>query len=169
MQPSPRTYRAFLVALMMLTASAFQSARSTLEVAGELTLVTSSAGPGRDARGRDAWISGATGSNRSTGKSEFMNRAAVVTADTSLLVAGTGPHQGTITMADGANRLICAWRGRVTTVMGADGTPRSTSVGTWTVLSSSGRYAGATGRGTYTGRYASSTTSVMEWAGMITP
>ena len=98
-----------------------------------------------------------------------MNGAAAVTADTSLLVDGSGPHQGSITLSDGTSRLICAWKGRVTTVLGADKLPRSMSEGTWTVVRGTGRYANAAGQGTYTGRYVSSTTSVMTWAGTITP
>jgi len=159
-----------LLSLVLVSASAYRPAHTALEVGGTLTLTTNSAtAPGKDAAGRPAWIGGSYGSNRSTGKTEFMNAAKVVTADTSSLVDGTGPHHGTITFSDGPNGLLCAWKGRVTTVLGADKMPRSTSVGTWTVLRSSGRYAGATGGGTYKGRFTSSTTSVMEWVGTLTP
>lgn len=166
----PRSYRALLLSLMLLSVSADRSIGIALEVGGTLALtMKGTPGPGKDAAGRAAWISAASGTNRSTAKSEFMNGAAVVTADTADLVNGTGPHHGWVEFSDGANSLRCAWKGQITTVLGADDRPRSTAVGTWTVLGGSGRYAGARGQGTYRGRYTSSSTSVMDWAGSISP
>lgn len=168
MQLRPRAYRPLLLSLMLLPASAYRVAKTTIEVGGTITLTTTAdSRPGKDAAGRAAYVGGSSGRNESSGKTEFLDGATVVTADTSNLVDGTGPHHGAITLSDGVDGLRCSWKGRVTTVVGADRIPHSTSVGTWTVIRGSGRYAGATGRGTYTGRFTSSTTMVMEWTGKL--
>ena len=98
-----------------------------------------------------------------------MNGATIVTADTSNLVDGNGPHHGSITMSKGADGVVYAWKGQVTTVLAADQKPESTFEGTWTTLQGSGRYQGVRGRGTYQGRFTtpSADASVFEWKGTI--
>lgn len=163
------TQRQLLCSMMLLPAIAHPPRTGgRLDVAGTIALTAS---PGtalkKDAAGRAAFIGESKGKNQSTGTTEFMNGATVASADTANLVDGTGPHHGTITMSQGADQVVFAWTGRVTTVPAADKTPHSTYAGTWTVLRGSGRHAGASGHGTYTGRFTSGTESVTEWAGTI--
>ena len=169
MQSRRRAYRRLCLSLVLLPASVSPPERpATLDVAGTISLTAGpSTGPGRDAAGRVAYVGGSSGTNRSAGPTAFMDGAATVTADTSTLVDGTGPHHGTITMSKGADAMLYAWRGQVTTVVDAERRPTSTMAGSWTALRGSGRYAGASGRGTYTGRFTSSTESVIEWRGAI--
>jgi hypothetical protein len=161
--------RLLVCSLMLLPAIVSRpQADAGLDVAGSIALTASpSTGPATDASGRAAFIGTSKGKNQSTGAAEFMNGAAVATADTASLVNGTGPHHGSITMSEGTDQVVFAWKGHVTTVMGADKTPRSTFAGTWTVRGASGRHAGAKGSGRYTGRFTSGTESVIDWEGTI--
>ncbi len=157
-----------LVSLLLPTVGHRPDAGTLQDMAGTIALTADPAAvPGKDAAGQPAFIGESKGKNQSTGSTEFMNGAAIVTADTANLVNGTGPHHGWITMSKGADAVVFAWKGQVTTVLAADKTPRSTMAGTWTALRGSGRYAGANGRGTYTGRFTSATASVIEWKGTI--
>ena len=168
MRSRRRAYRRLLFSLVLLPASVAPREPTTLEVAGTITLTTDpSTGPGRDAAGRVAYVGGSSGTNHSVGRTAFMDDAETATVDTSNLVDGTGPHHGTITMTKGADAMLYAWRGQVTTVVDAERRPTSTMTGTWTALRGSGRYAGASGQGTYKGRFTSSTRSVIEWKGTI--
>ncbi|MBA3343714.1 MAG: hypothetical protein H0T44_00230 [Gemmatimonadales bacterium] len=164
------TQRRLLVSLMLLPTIGYgPSTGTSLDVAGSIAL-TASITPalGKDAAGRAAFIGKSKGTNQSTGAAEFMNGAEIVTADTANLVDGTGPHQGSITMSKGADKVVYAWKGQVTTKLAADKKPNSTFEGTWNTLNGSGAYAGVSGRGTYQGRFSSATASVIEWEGTIT-
>lgn len=70
-------------------------------------------------------------------------------------------------MSKGGDQVLFKWSGKVTTVMGPDQKPSSTFEGTWTALSGGGRYDEVSGSGSYTGRFTSSTASVIEWRGSV--
>ena len=157
-----------LAALVTAFGPAIASAR--LDVGGTIALTAdAAAAPVAGPDGRPLFIGTSHGTNRSAGKTEFMHGAEVATADTASLVDGTGEHHGYITMSKGGDRVVFKWGGQVTTVMGPDNKPSSTFKGTWTALSGAGKYGKVSGGGTYTGRFTSSTASVIEWTGNVNP
>ena len=161
--------RLLLCSLMLLPTLGFRpTAGAKLDVAGTVVIAAlPGAGVKKDAAGQPAFIGESKGKNSSTGSARFMDGATVVSADTSRLVDGTGPHHGWVTMTQGPDRVVFEWKGQVTTVIAADKTPRSTFAGTWKILQASGSHAGTGGHGTYTGRFTSGTESVTEWKGTI--
>ncbi len=145
-------------------------ARDRLDVAGTIALTAdAAAAPVMGPDGRPLFIGTSHGTNQSAGKTEFMSGAEVASADTASLVDGNGAHHGYITMSKGGDRVVFKWSGQVTTVMGPDKKPSSTFKGIWTALSGGGKYAKASGGGSYTGRFTSSTASVIEWTGSLNP
>lgn len=166
--PSLRYLRLLLPVTLLVSASGPQAAPERLAVAGTVSLTAkASANSGKGADGRPLFVGQSEGENRSTGKDEFMNGAEVASADTASLVDGNGPHHGYITMSKGGDRVVFKWSGAVTTVAASDRVPETTAKGTWTVLRGMGKYDGASGGGTYTCRFTSSTVSVINWKGEI--
>lgn len=109
----------------------------------------------------------AQGTNRSTGSTEYMAGGSVVNVETHDLTRGNGSHQGYSTFALGSDTTISKWSGKVTTVLGADQRPATTFEGTWTKSRGTGRYAAASGHGTYQGRMTSDKGYIIEWAGRM--
>jgi hypothetical protein len=109
----------------------------------------------------------ATGTNRSTGRDPYMDRAEVANTETADLTQGNGPHQGYVIFSSGGDRTVNKWHGKITTVLGADKQPVTTFQGTWTKLNGTGRYAGVKGQGTYRGRMTGQNTYLVEWKGEI--
>lgn len=120
-----------------------------------------------DAAGPVLFANQAKGTNSSTGKNEYMDGAEVTSLEIADLTQGTGTHQGYITFAKNGDGGVNRWKGRVSTTLSANGQPVTTFEGTWTKISGSGRYEGATGRGKYRGRVVSPTEYVIEWDGEI--
>jgi hypothetical protein len=157
-----------LALLLLLSTTGYRSHAHALAVGGTITLTaTDAGGQGKDASGHPAFIGGSQGKNQSTGALDFMNGAAVVTADTSNLVNGTGSHHGSVIMSKGADKVMFAWTGQVQTVIAQGKVPSSTFQGTWKAMTGAGRYAGIKGQGTYTGHFTTASTSVAEWKGSI--
>jgi hypothetical protein len=90
-----------------------------------------------------------------------MDGADVVSADTVSLVNGNGTHHGILTMSKGGDKVSFKWSGQVTTTVGQNKKPDTSFQGTWTAI------AGASGSGTYVGRFTSPVASVVEWKGEI--
>jgi hypothetical protein len=109
----------------------------------------------------------ASGTNRSTGKSSYMDGAQVINREIADLTQGNGPHQGYITEIQGPDTSVTRWQGKVTTTLGADRKPITSFTGSWSKQSGTGRYAGVTGAGTYSGRMTSPTEYTVEWSGEI--
>lgn len=109
----------------------------------------------------------ATGTNRSTGRDRYMDRADVANTETADLTQGNGPHQGYVIFSSGGERTVNKWQGKITTVLGADKQRVTTFQGTWTKLSGTGSYAGVKGQGTYSGRMTGQNTYLVEWKGEI--
>jgi hypothetical protein len=123
--------------------------------------------PVSDAAGPVLLLTQSTGSNRSTGKFDYMPGAEVINREIADLTQGNGPHQGYITEIKGADTSVTRWQGQVTTTLGADQKPATRFEGKWTKVSGTGRYEGVTGNGTYTGRMLSPTEYTVEWKGEI--
>lgn len=106
-----------------------------------------------------------TGTNRNTGKADYMAGADATTREIADLTQGNGSHQGYITFAKGGDTTVSRWQGKVVTTLGADRKPATQFEGTWTLASGTGKYDGISGKGTYKGRLVSPTELSVEWAG----
>lgn len=148
---------------------AMSPAPQRLSVSGVSVLKYSrqQAAPAGDPAGPVLLLNEARGSNRNTGTTEYMANADVTLREIADLTRGNGPHQGYITMAKGADTTISQWHGKVSTTMGSDQQPVTRFEGTWSTLQGAGRYAGATGHGTYRGKMLSPTEYAVEFSGDI--
>ena len=123
--------------------------------------------PVADMAGPVLVLTQAAGTNRNTGKSDYMAGGEVINREIADLTQGNGPHQGYLTEVKGADTTVTRWQGRVTTTLGSDQKPATRFEGTWTKVSGTGRYAGVSGSGRYTGRMLSPTEYTVEWSGDI--
>jgi hypothetical protein len=108
-----------------------------------------------------------SGTNRSTGKSPYMDGARVINREIADLTQGNGSHQGYLTDIHGSDTTVTRWQGKVTTKLGPDQKPVTAFAGTWSKVAGTGRYEGVTGTGSYTGRMTSPTAYTVEWTGEI--
>lgn len=108
-----------------------------------------------------------SGTNRSTGKSAYMDGAEVINRQIADLTQGNGPQQGYITEIHGADTTVTRYQGKVVTTLGADQKPITRFEGTWSKLRGTGQYEGVTGAGSYTGKMTSPTEYTVEWSGEI--
>ena len=109
----------------------------------------------------------ASGTNRNTGKSSYMDGGEVINREIADLTQGNGPHQGYITEIHGPDTAVTRWQGKVTTTLGPDRQPVTTFAGSWSKLRGAGRYEGVTGAGSYKGRMTSPSEYTVEWSGEI--
>jgi hypothetical protein len=123
--------------------------------------------PVADQAGPILLLTQAAGTNRSTGKSEYMDGAQVMSREIADLTQGNGPHQGYITEIKGADTSVARYQGTVVTTLGPDQKPATSFEGTWTKLSGTGKYQGVSGSGRYKGRMVSPTDYTVEWSGEI--
>lgn len=108
-----------------------------------------------------------SGTNRSTGKSAYMEGAEVINREIADLTQGNGPHRGYTTEIQGPDTTVTRWQGKVVTSMGSDQKPVTRFEGDWSKLKGTGRYEGVTGAGSYKGRMTSATEYTIEWRGEI--
>lgn len=106
-----------------------------------------------------------TGSNKNTGNTDYMSDAVVDNREIGQLFQGNGPHTGYYTMSKEGNTTTALWKGNVTTVMSAEGTPLTSFKGTWEYVAGTGKYNGIQGKGEYQGHFTSKTTYVVDWSG----
>lgn len=123
--------------------------------------------PVPDAEGHALILGRVQGVNRSTGQTAYMDRGEVTSLEFGDLVQGNGAHQGYICMRQGADTVVSKWNGTVTTTLSPEKTPLTSFTGTWTKIKGTGRYQGATGKGTYKGRFTSPTEYTVDWQGEI--
>jgi hypothetical protein len=123
--------------------------------------------PVADAAGPVLLLNEAKGTNRNTGKFDYMDGAEVINREIADLTQGNGPHQGYITEIQGADTAVTRWQGKVVTTLGSDQKPTTRFAGTWTKVSGTGKYKGVVGNGTYQGRMLSPTEYTVEWSGVI--
>ena len=168
-----RTHRrAALVALAPLLAlplAALLGAPEALRTGGTFTMTYTQqqVTPLGDVEGHIVIAAQAKGIAASTGKAPFMDGAEVRQVSLTELTQGSGPDQGYIIESKGGETSITRYTGSVKTVPTAEGKPSTTFEGTWTKVGGSGRYAGMTGAGSYTGRMRSETEYVVEWKGEV--
>jgi hypothetical protein len=108
-----------------------------------------------------------SGTNRSTGKSAYMDGAEVINREIADLTQGNGPHQGYITEFKGPDTTVTRYQGKVITTLGPDQKPVTRFEGTWSKLKGTGRYLDVTGAGSYKGSMISPTEYTVEWSGEI--
>lgn len=109
----------------------------------------------------------ATGTNRNTGKADYMSGADVTTREIADLIQGNGVHRGYLSLGKGADSTVSQWQGKVVTTLGADHQPSTNFEGTWTMMRGTGKYDGVSGVGSYKGRMLSPTEYTLEWSGEI--
>jgi len=108
-----------------------------------------------------------SGSNRSTGKSAYMDGAEVTSREIADLTQGNGPHQGYITEIRGQDTTVTSYQGKVVTTLGPNQKPNTHFEGSWSKIKGTGRYLDVTGAGTYKGSMISATEYTVEWSGEI--
>ncbi|OGV76876.1 MAG: hypothetical protein A3I83_07060 [Methylotenera sp. RIFCSPLOWO2_02_FULL_45_14] len=106
-----------------------------------------------------------TGNNKNTGGTDFMSNANVDNREIGQLFQGNGPHSGYYTMSKDGNTTTALWKGDVTTVISADGTPQTSFKGTWEYVAGTGKYNRIQGKGKYSGYFTSKTTYIVDWNG----
>lgn len=158
-----------LAFLLLGLPAAPQPTSERLQVGGTFTMTYKQMHPVPvgDAEGHVLISNHATGTNRSTGRDSYMDRAETANTEIADLTQGNGPHEGYVIFSSGGERTVNKWSGKITTVLGADKQPVTTFEGTWTKLTGTGRYSGVTGRGTYRGRMTGQNTYLVEWKGEI--
>jgi len=129
-----------------------------------LAYVQQHAGPVGDVDGHVVMLTQAKGSNRNTGRTDYMDGAEAISVETADLIQGNGPHQGYITFSKNGETTVTKWNGKVTTVM-RENVPMTSFEGSWTLATGTGQYQGVTGSGTYQGRMISPTEFTVDWKG----
>ncbi len=109
----------------------------------------------------------ATGTNKSSGRTVFMDNARVVWGGVTVLEQGQGPEQGIITLAAPDGTAMAFYKGTATMQMGKDG-PLVSGKGTWEAIPGTGAYETYAGKGTYTRAATSKTEFEGEWKGSLT-
>lgn len=106
------------------------------------------------------------GTNVSTGKSEFMDGAIVVSFALEDLVSGNGPIHGYNKLIKDGDIIISKWEGKIITVISAEGIPVTSFEGrviSW--IKATGQYENCEGVSTFKGYFTSETSYVGEWEG----
>ena len=152
--------------VLLIPAIAFRPAPATSAVSGSFTLtyVSPSILKGMNANGMSVFISRASGTNRNTGGGKYLSNARVLNVDTAAMVEGNGTHSGHATFTEGTSTVVKRFTGTTATTI-VKGRPESTFKGTWSIVRGTGRYAGVTGNGTYTGRFETGTKYTVVWKG----
>lgn len=107
----------------------------------------------------------AQGTNKNTGRGDFMDGAQINNKGVAALLQGSGPQHGYVTFTKGEGQVDTKWSGSVTTVMSKDGQPQISFSGTWEQIKGTGKYQGIHGKGTYSGHYTSPKDYVVDWVG----
>jgi hypothetical protein len=118
-----------------------------------------------DVEGHAMTLDQENGTNVSTGANKFLDGGNLVNVGFSDLVKGNGPHQGYVTLTNGADGAVASWKGNVTTVMSKEGKPYITFKGTFSWIKGMGQYANIQGTGTYGGHFTSENSNEVEWQG----
>lgn len=154
--------RAAIAAVPLLAAGA-ATAGEAGDFAGTFsgTIVKQEARP-LDDKGHVVVAQAAQGTNRSTGKTDYMNGAQVLWSSTIEIAGGNGPEHGLITLVKDGVSATSSYSGTLKTTL-VDGRPLTTGSGTWTMVSASGM--ASEGSGTYAITMTSPTTFEGEWKG----
>ena len=117
-----------------------------------------------DAQGHILRIAESSGkSTASTGA--FLNGWTAVNKELNDLSQGNGPSRGHVTFSKGPDSVTASWVGTTVTTLAKDGTPMTSSTGTWNYTAGSGKYATIIGSGTFRQDFTSETTYVVTFDG----
>jgi len=106
-----------------------------------------------------------TGTNKSTGKKDYFDGGAIVVTDFIDIVNGNGTHQGYWTVSKDGEQVTNSLKGKMTTVMAADGkTPMTSIEGTVDGLYGTGVYGTIHPVGVYKVTFTSPTEYLCEWS-----
>ncbi|MGB2832373.1 MAG: hypothetical protein WBC07_05440 [Methylotenera sp.] len=156
-----------LVVLSIFTCAGGQAYAEGGKISGSAALSYSKqdASPAPSAEGHMLVFGELTGSNKNTGGTDYMSGADVTNREIGQLFQGNGPHSGYYTMSKDGNTTTALWKGDVTTVLAADGTPQTSFKGTWEYVAGTGKYNGIQGKGKYSGYFTSKTSYNVDWNG----
>ena len=165
-----KTLSNHVISFAIMSACAFLSGQAFAEggkIGGSspLSYTKQDASLAPSAEGHMLLIGELSGNLKSTGNTNFMDGAEVTNREIAQLFQGNGPHTGYYTVSKDGNTTTALWKGEVTTVMAADGTPQTSFKGTWTYVAGTGKYNGIQGKGKYAGHFTSKTSMVVDWDG----
>lgn len=165
---TPRISRLAIAGAGPLAALALLSAARVpgqVRVAGSFTMAYSQQHPlpVGDVEGHVLLATQASGTNRNTGPTSFMDGAAVQLTETADLTNGNGLHEGYAMLSHNGEVVVAKWSGRVTTVLGSDKQPVTTAEGRYTYVS------GPKGSGTYKVRFTGPQSYIVDWQGEMEP
>lgn len=121
-----------------------------------------------DAAGHMLLLTQAQGSNRSTGPNVFMPGAEVTIWETVDLIQGSGPNQGYVVQAQGADSVFVRVNGHVRTTTSSQGSASTGVDGSWRFVRGTGRHQGIAGSGTFKASFTSQTEFTVDWQGELT-
>jgi hypothetical protein len=172
MSRSSLVYALVALGLPALTGAVLDGApvKERLRISGVFTMKVSQeqALPVATAADPVLLLTHSSGTNRSTGRSAYMEGAEVTNRQVADLTQGNGLHQGYITEVLGADTAVTRYQGKVATTLGPDQKPITRFEGSWTKFKGTGQYEGVTGAGSYKGSMTSPTEYTVEWSGEIT-
>ncbi len=160
----------YLLSFVALSACALTSGQAIAEGgkisgSGTLSYTKQEALPVAEANGHLLLLGELRGSNKNTDNKDFMDGAEVTNREIAQLFQGNGPQSGYYTLSKDGNTTVALWKGEVTTVMAADGTPQTSFNGTWDYVAGTGKYDGIKGKGEYHGHFTSKTSYAVDWSG----
>lgn len=118
-----------------------------------------------DAAGHMLLLTQAQGTNRNTGPTDFMAGADVTIWEIVDLIQGSGPNQGYVIQARGADSVFVKITGHVRTIASSQGAPSTSVEGSWRFVRGTGRYRGAVGTGTFKAGFVAPTEFTVDWQG----
>lgn len=153
--------------LLLIPLAGSRSAVEQVQVSGTSTLayVKQQTADVGDVEGHALMLDQARGSNRNTGRTDYMSDAEVSNVEAADLVQGNGPHHGYLTFSKSGETAIAKWSGNVTTTLSQNKTPMTSFEGKWAFVKGTGQYQGITGSGTYRGRFTAQTEYTVDWKG----
>lgn len=107
----------------------------------------------------------AEGVNMSTGATEFLNGAQLVSMNISDLVNFNGQFQGYSKFTKKGDSGYATIEGKITTTLSTEGTPIPTLEGTFTWTKGTGQFENIQGSGTFKGRYLTTNIYTVDWEG----
>ena len=105
------------------------------------------------------------GINVSSGDTEFMDGAQVVSFNIADLVHFNGPFQGYSLFSKKGESVFARFEGKLTTTLSSDGTPLTTMEATYSWTKGTGQFENIRGGGTIKGRYIASNFMTVDWEG----
>ena len=118
-----------------------------------------------DVEGHNMMLSVSEGINAGGVEGDIFDGATALNISSSDLVKGNGDIFGYTKLVKGDDVLFNKWKGVLTTVIDAEGKPKSTFKGSYELINGAGAFANIKGTGTFSGYYTSPSNYVAEWEG----